>query len=84
VELQLEPSLRPGNAVVRRRVESKFGRAESQTEMMSAIENMNLTLLTPDDSIAAEITQAALFLLLMRVSSAPTLWLHQDDFVSVG
>jgi len=27
-------------------------------EMIDAIENMNLTLLTPDDSIAAEITQA--------------------------
>src|SRR5258708_4494054 len=29
--------------------------------MMSTIENMNLTLWIPDDSIAAEITQAALF-----------------------
>jgi hypothetical protein len=41
-------------------------------EMMSGIENMNLTLLIPDDSIAPEIT-LPLFVTLMRMFSAPTL-----------
>ena len=39
---------------------------------------MNLTLQISDDSIAAEITQAALFTVDEGVCSAPTLWLYKD------